>query len=649
MKFVLILMVRNESRILERCLKSVESFVDAFCIHDTGSTDNTVEIARKFLEDGKRKGSITESVWKDFGTNRTASFQAAQDYLKSGDWDLSTTYGLLLDADMVFHPEKLKDHPLGEIGYSVIQSAGTLEYPNTRLIRMDYAWKCIGVTHEYWDGVTQRLGQEVCWIEDQNDGGCKADKFERDARLLEAGLVENPKNERYMFYLAQTYHSLGRWKDSIAMYKKRFAAGGWDEEKWYSLYMIADGYLKLKDPLKFELYMQKAMLFRPGRAEAPYALTKYFREVGDHYKAWYYALRGRSLPVSADALFIDKSVYTGKFDYEATILLYYIGKHEEGLHETMKYLLTKSECKENVFQNLVFYVKPIGKGVPFPVDRNLFGPDFHPGSVCLWKSNGILHANVRFVNYRLDAQTRNIYEMCQDGHYSTSHLVRTENAYVSDGRVVRMQDASVPLPRMSSHIRGLEDVRVYTDGKGELRFLATQREYSEKNRILGGIYDARLGRYRDCAVYEPPTPTECEKNWLPIEGTNDIVYAWHPLRVGQLSDNKLVVKTTHETPWFFRHLRGSAVPFRVDSELWALVHCVEYSTPRKYFHCMAVLDAATYKPLRISLPFAFRAVGIEYCIGMRPLERAIEFVFSSWDDNPCITEIALADFEWLQV
>ena len=32
-KFVLIIMVRNEERILKRCLESVESFVDAFCIH----------------------------------------------------------------------------------------------------------------------------------------------------------------------------------------------------------------------------------------------------------------------------------------------------------------------------------------------------------------------------------------------------------------------------------------------------------------------------------------------------------------------------------------------------------------------------------------------------------------------------------------
>jgi glycosyltransferase involved in cell wall biosynthesis len=228
MKLVLILMVRNESRILDRCLAAVAGVVDAMCIHDTGSTDGTPDIARAFLERGNRKGCVTASEWTNFGANRTASFQAARDYLSTAGWDLATTYGLLLDADMVFHPGTLAEQPLGDLGYSIVQKAGGLEYPNCRLVRMDHAWKCQGVTHEYWDGPTTKLSDSVCWIEDRNDGGCKADKFERDARLLEDGLRETPDNVRYMFYLAQTYHSLGRWKDCIALYKKRVEAGGWD-------------------------------------------------------------------------------------------------------------------------------------------------------------------------------------------------------------------------------------------------------------------------------------------------------------------------------------------------------------------------------------------------------------------------------------
>jgi len=275
MRFVLILMVKNESRILRRCLDALVGTVDAFCIHDTGSTDTTRDIAQEFLQD--HPGSLTTSEWKTFGFNRTKSFEAARDCVQSLGWDLKQTYGLLLDADMVFVPGKLKTHPLTELGYTLVQVAGNLEYPNTRIIRMDHPWVCRGVTHEYWDGPSSALPKEVAWIDDRNDGGCKADKFERDARLLETGLEEEPTNGRYMFYLAQTYHSLGRFKDSIAMYKKRIATGGWFEEIWYSHYMIAQCYLSLKDPIRFESWMLRAVQSRPERAEALYKLTKYFR------------------------------------------------------------------------------------------------------------------------------------------------------------------------------------------------------------------------------------------------------------------------------------------------------------------------------------------------------------------------------------
>jgi len=640
MKFVLILMVRNESRILERCLKSVESFVDAFCIHDTGSTDNTVEIAKEFLEG--RKGCVTESTWKDFGTNRTLSFQTARNYLKSTGWDLTETYGLLLDADMIFHPGTLKAQTLGDIGYSIVQCAGHLEYPNCRLVRMDHPWKCLGVTHEYWDGATTRIEKSICWIEDHNDGGCKSDKFERDARLLEEGLKENPKNERYMFYLAQTYHSLGRWKDSIAMYKKRFAAGGWEEEQWYSLYMIADCYLKLKEPLKFEMYMQKAMNFRPGRAEAPYALTKYFRETGDHYKAWYYALRGRSLPLSKDSLFIEKPVYTGKFDYEATILLYYIGKHEEGLRESMKYLLTKSENLDSVFQNMGFYVKPLGTPITnHPVPRDAAGADFHPTSVSFC---GNIH-NVRFVNYIID-QRNGSYTM-KEGTYSPDHKVRTRNVLWDGKTTVLMDDLNTDLDLRPNRIEGIEDIRIYQDELNVLRFVGTCAQVGPKIRMVQGDYSITHRGLRNCKVLQPPTDTDCEKNWLPIPGTSSMIYAWHPLQIGKVHDDKLVIHATHQTPWFFKHLRGSAVPIRVGNDLLVLTHYVEYSQPRKYYHCIVILDAEDYKPIRISLPFTFKSTGIEYCIGWKMEGDSLTFAFSSWDDNPCLTTAHISRFEWI--
>ena len=49
-RIILIIMIKNESKIIERALKSVEDFVDAICVCDTGSTDNTIEIVKKYFK-----------------------------------------------------------------------------------------------------------------------------------------------------------------------------------------------------------------------------------------------------------------------------------------------------------------------------------------------------------------------------------------------------------------------------------------------------------------------------------------------------------------------------------------------------------------------------------------------------------------------
>jgi glycosyltransferase involved in cell wall biosynthesis len=645
-RFVLILMVRNEERILRRCLEAAMGVVEAVCIHDTGSTDATKTIATEFLAD--HPGCLTESVWSDFGTNRTNSFRTAKEFVLSKGWDPTDTYGLLLDGDMVFQAGSLKETPLTEKGYTILQVAGSLEYPNCRLVRFDYDWTCRGVTHEYWDGPTAPLPRSVCWIDDRNDGGCKSDKFTRDARLLEQGLKDEPGNVRYMFYLAQTYHSLGRYKDSIEMYTKRYEAGGWDEERWFSLYMIAQSHLSLGDPIAFEAAMLKAYAFRPSRAESLYKLTKYFREVSQHYKAYHYLRLGQSITKPGDSLFVETDVYSGLFDYEKTILDFYVGRENEGLTSSLSYLLKRTDMLTNVYQNMGFYVKPLGLPLRnHPIDRDCAGSDFHPTSVSTTVHNGRPIQNIRFVNYIID-QRNGSYTM-KEGTYSTDHHVRTLNVFSDGESAFLMDDASVSLPRRSTHIRGLEDVRIYPDASGTLRFLATSWEYSEKIRQIAGVYDATARRYTNCRLLESPTNAECEKNWIPIPATNSIVYRWSPLEVGHLEDSKLVIDTSHTTPWFFQHLRGSASPVRFGDDLLFLVHYVEYTQPRKYYHCVVTVSATTYKPIRMCLPFVFATKGIEYCIGVTSVGTSLECVVSSWDDNPRIVTIPISSLQWISL
>ncbi|MGL4052311.1 glycosyltransferase family 2 protein, partial [Pasteurella multocida] len=83
------MIVKNEAEHLAQCLDTVKDWVDDIVILDSGSTDNTKEIALSY---GAKFYENTE--WPGFGRQR----QIAQHYV-------STDYVLWLDADERITPE----------------------------------------------------------------------------------------------------------------------------------------------------------------------------------------------------------------------------------------------------------------------------------------------------------------------------------------------------------------------------------------------------------------------------------------------------------------------------------------------------------------------------------------------------------------
>ena len=79
-KLILTLMIKNESRIIERCLMHAIEHVDAVCILDTGSTDDTVEVCNRVLTETKKPYKIVTDPFKNFGYSRTVSFKNTQEF-----------------------------------------------------------------------------------------------------------------------------------------------------------------------------------------------------------------------------------------------------------------------------------------------------------------------------------------------------------------------------------------------------------------------------------------------------------------------------------------------------------------------------------------------------------------------------------------
>ena len=400
--------------------------------------------------------------------------------------------------------------------------------------------------------------------------------------------------------------------------------------------MIAKSYETLKNPHLFEEWVQRGYEFHPHRSEGIYQLAKYFRIKGDHYKAYHYVMMGSAIPMPTDSLFIETDVYNGLFDYEKSILDYYVkSDRTEGMRSSVQFMLKLGYFQANVISNLKFYVKPINATRTRFTLPSPFGPEYTASAISL-----ITYpiANVRFVNYRV-----------VDGEFVTPNGESlTENASfnLATGELIaKMDDTTVSLPLVDNHIRGLEDVRVYTNAKGHLGFTATVHTFEERCvNILRGDYSPS-GSYSNCVSLKSPTGRTCEKNWLPIADTNMMIYSWHPLT---LVDSSGSILGARKTPPMFSMFRGSAPPIRVNGVWWALVHFVDYEHRRKYYHVVVELNTEMM-PTRITLPFVFVSPEIEYCLSMRYAESKLYCYAGINETDPSEFAIPSSEFTWISL
>ena len=369
------MIVKNESRIIRRLLESVVDLLDSYCICDTGSTDNTIELIERFFQEKGIPGKIIQEPFRDFGYNRSFALKACE--------SVPAEFILLLDADMIFWrdpsipPEEFKRSLNSAEAFYIFQGSDTYYYKNTRIVKNNLGFSYWGVTHEYVDfpkvhpitGVSMsvrisQIPKNVLFIKDIGDGGAKTDKFLRDVRLLEKGLEELPNNDRYLFYLANSYRDSGQHEKAIETYKKRIAVGGWIEEVWYSYYSIGKCWRDLKDMDRAIAAWMDAFQAYPNRIENLYEIVQHYRVIGkNNLSYWFYMIadRMRREHPEREYLFMQKDIYDFKLDYELSILGYYVNIDNHDLAAvSMKVLADRNvtdATMTNVLANYKFYCK----------------------------------------------------------------------------------------------------------------------------------------------------------------------------------------------------------------------------------------------------------------------------------------------------
>lgn len=339
------MIIKDESPVIERCLKSVLPIIDTWVIVDTGSTDGTQEIVRKFMKEQGVPGELHERPWKNFGHNRNEALALAK-----GKAD----YVLIIDADesLLFKPG-FKLPELDKDFYYITTEYGGTTYLRNQLVKNSLNWKWMGALHEVIccddAASSDTLPKIANYVRTDGNRSTDSQKYQKDAKILEAAMIDDPST-RNQFYLAQSYRDAEMNEQALFNYQKRIAMGGWDEEVFWSYLQV--GLLQETMKMTPEVIKQgyvTACNFRPTRAEPFYRLAFYNRSIGDFKGCYEAALKGLHLRSSSDLLFVEQWIYDYGLMLEYSIGAYWEGKYHESLLASLL-LLKDPGLPQNVIE-----------------------------------------------------------------------------------------------------------------------------------------------------------------------------------------------------------------------------------------------------------------------------------------------------------
>lgn len=284
MPICLTMIVKNETRILERCLRAAKPYVNHVAIVDTGSTDGTDVIARRALKRLKLAGTVTRVEWEGFGAARTRAFAEARASVSNHTKNLDEWYALVLDADEIVTGTRPRDLSLD--AYGVWIRTNNVRYKMLRLFRLDRTWRYVGVLHEFptTDGPWTDAMLDSFEIDpNQRDGSRSNDptKYARDAAVLEHAIAEETDpalRTRYTFYLAQSYRDARNDECAARWYLTRSEMGAglnW-EEVYVALLEAGRALERLCRFQDAERVFLRAHHQWPQRAEASRELARIF-------------------------------------------------------------------------------------------------------------------------------------------------------------------------------------------------------------------------------------------------------------------------------------------------------------------------------------------------------------------------------------
>lgn len=353
----------NEEKLLPIAVESTKGLADEIVVADTGSADNTVQVARDLgciVIEGEDRYHKAQS--------RNAAINKA-----SGDWIV------ILDCDeQIQEPVKLRkflERCKDDAAYIRLAFKSgdktTLEFSQMRIWRKGtYLYKYRA--HEI--PMPQIDNPKIIWTDfvwehrPPTERGEWKLTYTLDRLLLD--VEENPDSSRSKFYLARQYVYMKRWQESIDAFREYLKQPDHDEGDAY-LYM-AKSYGELGKEKEQIQALHLACALKPTRRDWWGLLAEIYYNRKQFEIATAYLMAALEMPIPKTDYLADKWYGSHIYDLLARSL-YYSGYPERGREYAVK-ALSLSPNDERLQKNLLWFDAKSGNQDAI---YQLYGPDVH--------------------------------------------------------------------------------------------------------------------------------------------------------------------------------------------------------------------------------------------------------------------------------
>lgn len=316
------MIVRDEEHQLPTCLESLRPFVEEIAIVDTGSTDATVEVARR----------LADKVEVFTGCNDASGQMLRFDLARNRSFSLATKpWVMWVDADDVVvgaeHLEGLvRRYDIERRGQpSVVMmpyeyshdAEGRVELllERERLVTPKGYFEWRGWVHEVLcpRGGDARRSTNAVKIVHRRSRSKKKSEPGRNLRILEAQYAaEGDADARHLYYLGQELGHAGHIDEAIKFLSKHIDRSGWDDERYMSAQLVASHLMNRGEHERAIEWAMKAILIREDWGEAYFTVAKcaYFIAQRTNSLRWWqraahFAKTGLDKPPTRTPLFVN--------------------------------------------------------------------------------------------------------------------------------------------------------------------------------------------------------------------------------------------------------------------------------------------------------------------------------------------------------